>query len=326
MKWSVAAVLILVMMAGAGIYVFNTALAGGEYVTVPDITGLPVTEAMMVLAEAQLDAGRQTPIESDLVPPQHVVAQRPAADQVVRAGRKVYPTVSMGAARVQTPNVMFTRLDQARELIDRNRMREGAISRIPHEAEPDTVIGQEPPPDSWTGRGGVVNLLVSEGLGTGGSRFMPDLVGRPPAEVVEVLTSLGLRGVVLEPSDTSVPVDRVLAQDPPPGTLIEPGHVVKYTARLSGRASEQPRLRQVAVNYTVPADLAAPTVQIDIVNREGVRHTWFPAQTVRGGQTIEGTVFIGDEVTIETRLDGRRHLTYFYKGDADPVITDHRTL
>ena len=311
------------MMAAAGLYVFNTALAGGEYVTVPDITGLPVTEAMMVLSEAGLDAGRQTPIESEQVAPQHVVAQRPAADQVVRAGRKVYPTVSMGARRVQAPNVLFTRLEKARELLERNRMREGYISRIPHDAEADTVIAQEPPPDAWIGRGGTVNLLVSEGRGTGGSRFMPDIVGRSPAEVVELLTSLGLRSVVLEPADTSVPMDRVLEQDPPPGTLIESGHVVTYKVRRSGRADEQPRLREVQVDYTVPAELAAPTVQIDIVNKEGVRYTWFPAQTVQGGRQITGPVFIGDEVTIEFRLDGRRHLSYLYRGDADPVITDH---
>jgi beta-lactam-binding protein with PASTA domain len=322
-KWSLAAVLIACMMGVAGLYVFNTALAGGEYVTVPDITGLPVPTAMLILAEAGLDAGRQTPIESDQAPPQHVVAQRPAADQVVRAGRKVYPTVSMGARRVQSPNVMFTRLEKARELLDRNGMREGAISRIPHDAEADTVIAQEPPPDAWVGRGAAINLLVSEGRGTGGSRFMPEIVGRSPAEVVELLENLGLRGVALEPADTSVPLDRILEQDPPPGTLIEPGHVVTYMVRRSGRTDEQPRLREVRVDYTVPAEMAAPTVQIDIVNKEGVRHTWFPAQTVEGGKRITGPVYIGDEVTIEFRVDGRRHLTYFYRGDADPVITNH---
>lgn len=322
-KWSMAAAMIMIMMAAAGIYVFNTALAGGEYVTVPDITGLPVTDAMLVLAEAGLDAGRQTPIESDQAPPQHVVAQRPAADQVVRAGRKVYPTVSMGARRVQTPNVMYTRLDKARELLDRNRMREGNITRIPHDAEADTIIGQEPPPDTWTARGANINLLVSEGRGSGGSRFMPEIVGRSPSEVTEMLASLGLRGVALEPADASVPLDRVLEQDPPPGTLVEPGHVVTYKVRRSGRASEQPTLREVRVNYTVPTELVSATVQIDIVNKEGVRNTYFPAQTVRGGSVISGPVFIGDEVTIEVRVDGRRHLSYFYRGDADPVVTDH---
>jgi beta-lactam-binding protein with PASTA domain len=311
------------MMAVAGLYVFNSALAGGEYVTVPDITGLPVTEAMIVLAEAGLEGGRQTPIESEQVPPQHVVAQRPAADNVVRAGRKVYPTVSMGARRVQAPNVMYTRLEKARELLERNRMREGVISRIPHDAEADTVIAQEPPPDAWTGRGAVVNLLVSEGRGTGGSRFMPELVGRSAAEVVELLASLGLRSVVLEPADASVPVDRVLEQDPPPGTLIEPGHVVTYKVRQSGRASEQPRLREVQVDYTVPAELVSATVQIDIVNREGVRYNYFPAQIVSGGTQISGPVYIGPEVTIEVRVDGRRHLSYHYRGDAAPVVTDH---
>ncbi len=95
-RWSLAIVLFVAVMLGAGYYVYHEALTGGKHVEVPDVTMRPVTEASYLLAEGGLELGPQTQIPDDRVPKYYVIAQRPASGKVIRVGRKVSVTVSDG--------------------------------------------------------------------------------------------------------------------------------------------------------------------------------------------------------------------------------------
>ncbi|HOJ68630.1 MAG TPA: PASTA domain-containing protein, partial [Candidatus Hydrogenedentes bacterium] len=82
------AVFVLVM-AGAGYYVFAFALEGNQYTRVPQLVNLPLPDATALLAEQGLELGRQTSVAHPTIPKYHVVSQRPEADRVVRSGRRV---------------------------------------------------------------------------------------------------------------------------------------------------------------------------------------------------------------------------------------------
>ncbi len=145
-QWTVATVFFLLVMAGAGYYVFMEALDGGQHVTVPNVVGLPITEASFLLAERGLELGKQEQVTHPTVPKYHVIAQRPDAGRVVRTGRKVYPVVSMGTPFLTAPSYVKKALNDARQEITESRFRVGTVARIPHKSPRDTIIAQDPPP------------------------------------------------------------------------------------------------------------------------------------------------------------------------------------
>ena len=109
-------------MAVAGFYVFNeavandaAAVAGKEYVTVPNVQGRHKDEAKKLLQDVGLSMGAPSPLVSSKVAPDYVMFQRPAPGEVVRAGRRVYPTVSMGTANVTIPSVVNLTEAEARK-------------------------------------------------------------------------------------------------------------------------------------------------------------------------------------------------------------------
>ncbi len=131
-------------MTAAGLYVFNTAVAGGEYVTVPNITLLSVTQASFELGRVGLEMGKQTPMFSDQVPPYHVISQRPEPGAVVRTGREVFPTVSQGAEIETTPEYVGKTLKEVESALAPG-MRLGNKAWIQHSTPRDQIIAQDPP-------------------------------------------------------------------------------------------------------------------------------------------------------------------------------------
>ena len=88
-RWSLATAVMLAVMAGAGIFVFNQAVVGGEPVTVPNIQHMSTSEAETVLMGKGLVLGTPSLVESNDVQANFILSQRPKAGEVVRAGRKV---------------------------------------------------------------------------------------------------------------------------------------------------------------------------------------------------------------------------------------------
>ncbi len=316
-------------MAVSALYVLDHVMAGGEFVQVPDIQGLPITEASRVLAEAGLELGAPREIVTDEVPLYHVIAQQPEAGAVLRTGRRVAPTVS-GREHASVPEVVGRTLSEAQATIEQNRFTVGATARMPHEASRDTVLAQDPPPNSRVDRTGEINLLLS--AGTEGETFlMPDLIGTPVEEALNTLSSLGVNAQAHEVETTDGDYDVVLDHYPPPGTVLREGDVVQYDVRPSGQVEMPTPRRRVEVGYTVPNVSAPVEVRMDVIGRTGARRTAFPRQShyvdgapprFEAGTTITLPVAFYDEVTVEVYLNGERVRSYYYEGNADAVVTD----
>src|SRR5690606_31367022 len=112
-RWTVATIVMFIVMAGAGLYVFNHAVAGDEPVTVPNVTGMSYAQAMGQLTDAGLTMTPSTPMESDRVPEGHIISQRPEPGRVIRAGRPVHTTVSRGQVSHQAPLLINMRASEA---------------------------------------------------------------------------------------------------------------------------------------------------------------------------------------------------------------------
>lgn len=320
----------MLVMAAAGLYVFYTAVEGGEYVTVPNIIQLPVTQASFELGKVGLEMGKQTPMFSDQVPPYHVISQRPEPGAVVRAGREVFPTVSQGAELQETPTLVGKSLADAEKDLDR-RVPLGNRAWIHHSAPRDQVIAQDPPPGQPLKAGRQIHLLLSKGP-TRNIYTMPEIVGLPITDALALLAPMQVSAVANRVDNPSARPDRVLAQTPPPGTMLQKGDVVTYDVRASEQLTLPNSRRKVEVAYVVPGSWFPREVRIDVIDRNGTRQTVLPSEEqyragerpkFQPGSTIRLPLSFYEELTVEIYVDGERARTYYYEGNEKPVITDH---
>lgn len=329
-KWSFASLFFIAIMAASGYYVFTQAVAGGEHVTVPNIIGLPITRASYLLAEKGLEIGKQTQIFSENFPEYHVVAQRPAAGKVVRAGRKIFPTVSAGHQFEKTPSLVGKTLASAREEIIQRRFQPGSVARMPSNAAKDLVVSQDPASQTEIVSGSEIHLLVSDGP-SWKRTAMPTLVGKPITEVMGILSSMKLTSIPAAVDKPGDPYDVVLTQEPSPNSPMRENDVVRYTVRLSGTISLPNVRRRIELKFRVPEAFHEKELRIDIVDREG-RKTVLPSQEeydtgVRkkfaGGTLLRyKRTFIG-ELTIEIYVEEELTRSYFYRQSGAPIIQDY---
>ena len=325
-QWSVATVVMLLVMAGAGFFVFTEALEGGKHVTVPDITGLPVTEASIRLGELDLELGEYTPVPHSTVPKYHVITQRPESGRVVRTGRRVSPTVSMGEDFLTTPLLVKMKIDEARKVIDQSRFRIGTVARIPNAAQRDTVLAQDPAPGRSLANMAGINILVSAGSAQA-SAMMPDIRGKAIDEVLALLSPYGVTVMPYEVDTPGVAVDVVLNQDPPPGTQIFEGQIITYEVKPSG-SKEVPDTRyQAEIRHTFYEAWYGKEIRVDLVDGRGNRTTLQTIPTafdanaqatrVAGGSIRINANYV-NEAVLEVYTDNQLTESYYLKNGKAP--------
>ena len=322
MRWSFATAFFLAVMGAAGLYVFNRSVEGGGYVVVPNIERMSLTEATYVLAERGLEIGPQiqSPSMNEQVPKYHVIAQRPAANTVVREGRKVYPTVSIGPEEKTAPSLLGKSLDDAQAELGKTSFTLGTVARVPDDKPRDTVIAQYPPLSQGVAADGLVHLLLSLGPSTQ-SFLMPDLVGMSLERVVSTLSTLNVTAIPIQVERQDVASDVVLEQTPEPGTLVTEGQKVYYKIKKSGVVSVEDVWREVTVSYVVPNSGVDSEVQIDVIDRTGLRATRFGPKLVSGGYKISFSVAFEYELRVECFINGQRERAIYYEGGKQPVET-----
>jgi len=314
-------------MAGAGYYVFMEALHGGQHVVVPKVIDLPITEASLILSEQGLDMGKPESVPHPTVPQYHVITQRPEPGRVVRTGRKVYVTVSMGTEFLKAPDLLRRTLEDARQEIEQSRFRVGSLARIPSSTPRDIVLAQDPPPGRNIANQGEIHLLVSAGMESAPS-FMPDIRGMGVQEALNLLTPFN---VTLVPNVVDIPgamPDVVLNQDPLPGTLVYQGQVVNYDVKPSGTINLPDARHTSEVRYVLNYDWFDRDVRVDLVDRRGNRQTvWskrpaFDEQSRRtfvAGSAIRIPITYIGEVIVEIYVNDALVESYSLREGAEPV-------
>jgi len=264
------------IMAGTGYYVYTQALSGGKYVTVPKITDIPVMEASKKLFEVGLELGPYIPVVHDSIPKYYVISQKPEAGKVVRLGRKVFPVVSAGPQNEKVPDLTGKTLEEAQKIIESNsRFKLGNIARITRDEPSETVISQDPPPDTEVTQGTLINLLISAGAQVE-TLIMPSVIGKTIQEAEELLKPFDVKLVPNVIDSPESPPDIILEQDPAPDTPIVRGQMVIYTVKNSGNTPLPDARYQAEVTYTMNEDWAAKEVRVELVDRHGNRDTvWY---------------------------------------------------
>ena len=232
-RWLRIIVLVAALTVGllvvAGISAFFLTLQGEEQTMIPDARGRELVDALIDLQEKGLFAQVQVRYSSDPSLKGKVIDQRPQAGSLVKAGKRVTLVVSQGAIVDKVENFIGQDIDEVRTHLAtlfatyRPLLRiQEPVTYIFDRAPAGTILEQQP--EAGTDLTGLTDLvlIVSRGPETPSVK-LASYRGIGFQQAVTLLARNNMpfifKVVPLEQGQTR---EFVVAQEPPPGTDVEP--------------------------------------------------------------------------------------------------------
>ena len=210
---------------------------GPRIVNVPEVVGKGRLEARRTLTAAGFKV-RETKAASATVAINRVISQSPDGGSLKQSGQVVVIEVSTGPERLIVPNVVGRTTDQARAALDAFKVT--VEEKEDDEADPGTVIAQDPPAGGQLERGSSVRLTVAVQTS---QVAVPDVIGRSQNTATKTLSGRGFEVVAEDvPVDSPVQVGRVQEQSPSPdGGKVDRGSTVTIGVGRLEPADPEPR-------------------------------------------------------------------------------------
>ncbi|MCX7828822.1 MAG: PASTA domain-containing protein [Thermanaerothrix sp.] len=266
-----------------GKVVILKASRGGRVVTVPDVRGLEMGEAVKRLSDAGLKVSDVLKVRDGVTPSGKVIAQNPASPASVPSTASVSLLVSQGLEGedlVEIPDLTGQAVDQAMLMLTQMGLKGAVGARVKTQAFPEGVVvshlprmGAKVPP------GSTVSLRVA----AGGSEGAPSTAvqpqgapgvteGAPKAE-----TSTG----------TSAPKVEQKQEEPKPKEApklsLPAGSEGKVEPKEAAKVSGGP-LRTAKIRYQVPPLTQPMALKIELVDDDGARVV--KEAQVKGGEYV----------------------------------------
>ena len=229
--WAGALIAIVIMaLLAAGAYLAVTMLtggAGGELVTVPDLTGLTRLEAEQKLDGEGLIIGEVRKRPTSRSPAGQVIDQDPAPDRQIQAGGKVDIVLAAAPKLVAVPPLEGLTIDEARTDLEAAGLALGGTSQANSETFPEgQIISQSPAAGDEVPKATPVDVVVSSGK----SLVIVDDVTCLTYNAAK--TRLENIGLEVQLSDPVLPRPEcpssvnIAQQDTSPGSAVPPGTVI----------------------------------------------------------------------------------------------------
>lgn len=203
--------------------------SGPETVQVPNVEGDTLGSARTTLEDEGFTV---EVVKRETTDPNEVgvvLKQDPAADEETEKGSTITLTVGKEKPEETTtvPNLYgLSQTDAGNEIVAKGLVVGKVKQRKTDEVDPGEVFEQSPSAGSTVAAGSSIDLIVSSGAE---KVEVPDLVCSTITKAQNTLAGLGLQDdvdPVPAPNPTCPHANRVGAQDPAPGTLVQPGTTV----------------------------------------------------------------------------------------------------
>ena len=205
-------------------------LGSGRYEDAPAFLSLTQAAAEAKARElgVELEIKEPSPF-SETVPRGTVLDQDPAPGERYRRGTAITVRISRGPDRVKIPDVRGKTEDDARDLLEAQRLDVVLAAReFSRDVPEGSVIEQNPGPSAAADAkpGTSVTLVVSKGPEP---VTVPTVVNRERPAAEEALKEVGLVPKSVEVFDDDIPAGYVISQDPAGGTTAARGDTVTLT-------------------------------------------------------------------------------------------------
>lgn len=327
-----AAILFLLACAVVLVGIANWLAPAGAPVAVPRFIGMSLEHATAQADQAQLRLHIIARRPDYHARKDVIVGQLPEAGEHVRSGRSIDIIVSDGIPIVKTPNLSNMSLRDAQLSLENAHLELGEVQE---QTNPDVIAGQvlEQHPDPFAGiqAGSKVNVVVGKGRALlytpNFSGLSIDFVKQAAHEANIQLGDLRYLPIALG----AKPKGTVVAQEPPPGQILNPKQ--KVALQISGGApatptpspspSESPSPletlapeatptialpspvapRLMRVSVALPASATPQPVRVVLQDATGSRTLY--NHTTAGGITLSFDVTVSGAATIETYASDR---------------------
>ncbi len=195
-----------------------------EIVKTPNVTGMTLEQARVVLSNAGLvpvDGGERF---DNRFPKGTVILQKPKANQEVKIGRRVYLIISSGNVLVNVPDFRYKSLSEANILVTKVGLTLGdIIEDTLTEAPKGLIVNQSIPPGEKVEKGSVINFHISSGSLLGEVE-VPNLVGKSFNDGRKIIEAKGLTlgKIIYQPSIDLLP-NTIVYQNPQSGSHVPEG-------------------------------------------------------------------------------------------------------
>lgn len=172
-----ATALFLILAVSVGLKLYTN---HGKSYAVPDLRGLTVEEAEMVIRARKLDCKVADSVYISQEGRGRVIDQNPAPNFRVKENRTVFLTINaISPERIPMPDVTGVSLRQARAIIETHGFTTGKLIYVPDIAVNNVLRqqyqGEEVKPGELVIRGESIDLVLGEGLSTR-TTHVPDLM------------------------------------------------------------------------------------------------------------------------------------------------------
>jgi serine/threonine-protein kinase len=201
--------------AAEGSLVTITVSSGPGEAPVPIVQGLPADEAADKLREAGFKSAQRREF-SDTVKSGRVIETSPPEGSTVRKGSTVTLVVSRGREKVAVPDVKGKTREEAERLLRQADLEAAVTEREEADAEPGTVLEQDPAAGTRIAKGRTVDLVVAK---EPAEVPVPGVIDATEEDAVTALEDAGFE-VKIEDAPAATPDEDgiVVAQDPDPDT------------------------------------------------------------------------------------------------------------
>jgi beta-lactam-binding protein with PASTA domain len=280
-------------------------VTSGKTVTVPDLRGKDVVEALKEVGRIGLDLRVVGEEYNETVPRNRILEQSPSSGTGLKVDQNIGVVLSLGMREVAVPDVRGMALGKAEVILKQNGLSVSRLTWAHSEMqERDTVLSQNPIPPASNFRESVVDLLV--GLGPRPTEYrMPDLIGDDFNQAVGLLESGGLViGNVRYEEYKGVPENRIINQAPAFGAPVDEGRPVALVVSREPRMQSATPITRIPFRYRIPIGLLPVATDVFVEDRRGRREVYagrkFP------GTLLELTIEVQGDAVVEVYLNGKK--------------------
>jgi serine/threonine-protein kinase len=209
-------------------------------VAVPQVVGLTTTSAQAMLEDANLVV-KVGPGETSMrFAKSEVIRTQPGAGTTLRTGSTVILIPSLGPPPVRVPDLLTLTVDEAISKLAKAHLNLGAQHEVYSDTEVGAIVRQSPEGLVTAPRGSAVEVWISKGPPP---KPVPKVVELTQEEATSILETAGFRVEVDEKFSDSIERGRVIGQNPPAKTKVQPGETVTITVSLGPRTFELPSFK-----------------------------------------------------------------------------------
>lgn len=241
-------------------------------VIVPNLINKPLSEALDIVSKLGLGLKKIGEVYDPNYPTGTVISQQPSAGMRVRQGRFINVVISLGGEKVFVPNVVGEERKKAEVTLRQYNLLVGTVTyRYSLRYTKNRVIEQQPIAESIVDKNSYVDLVVSLGLPPDDIILMPEFINKDVSEVYSWSKKYGLDVEVEYQIVENEPQGKVMRQNPPPDTMVQPGQEIKVVV---ANPSNYTQLSTYETNYNFEYELPfvgdkVKTVKIVQVSTEG---------------------------------------------------------